>query len=132
MSQTLQLPTLTEYGKWIYSQPDRACINKNMTNMFNNISKTLLGSTNFLHQEVNLPHNDPLVYAQYTTSYYEVATMMSINLTGESKKCFRYFYLVPDSVPDMSQGCSLGPPASGGPINRSNRIQEGVQQGTKI
>ncbi len=68
-----------------------------MANMFNNIAETLLGSTNFLHREVDLPHHDPLVYAQYATSYYKVATMMSIKLTGESKKHFRYFYLIPDS-----------------------------------
>jgi hypothetical protein len=34
---------------------------------------------------------------QYATSYYKVFTMQFIELTGESKKCFRYFYLVPDS-----------------------------------
>ena len=96
-AQTLHLPTLTENGEWIYNQPDRASINENMTNMFNNIPETLLGSTDFLHREVDLPNHDPLVYAQYATSYYEVATMMSINLAGESKKRFRYFYLVPDS-----------------------------------
>jgi hypothetical protein len=33
----------------------------------------------------------------YTTSHYEVSTMQSIELTGESKKQFHYFYLVPDS-----------------------------------
>ena len=38
-----------------------------------------------------------LVYIQYSTSYYEVTTMMSIDLTGESKKHFHYFYLVLDS-----------------------------------
>ena len=38
-----------------------------------------------------------LVYAQYATSYYKVSTMQSIELTGESKKHFRYFYLIPDS-----------------------------------
>ena len=65
--------------------------------MFNNIPETLLGSTDFLHREVGLPHHDPLVYAQYAMSYYEVATMMSIELTGESKKHFCYFYLIPDS-----------------------------------
>ena len=68
-----------------------------MANIFNNIPKTLLGSTNFLHCEVNLPRHDPCVYAQNTTSYYEVTTMMSINLTGKSKKCFCYLYLVLDS-----------------------------------
>jgi hypothetical protein len=46
---------------------------------------------------VDLPNHDPLVYAQYAISYYEVTMMMSIDLTGESKKQFRYFYLVPDS-----------------------------------
>ncbi len=68
-----------------------------MANMFNNIPETLLGKTNFLHCEVDLPHHYPLVYAQYATSYYKVATMMSINLTGKSKKHFRYFYLISDS-----------------------------------
>ena len=96
-AQSLHLPTFTENGEWIYNQPDRAGINENMANMFNNIPETLLSSTDFLHREVDLPHHDPLVYAQYATSYYEVATMMSIDLTGESKKRFRYFYLVPDS-----------------------------------
>jgi hypothetical protein len=33
---------------------------------------------------------------------------------------------------DMSQGCFFGTLSRIGPINRSNRIQEGVQQGTKI
>ena len=68
-----------------------------MANIFNNISEMLLGSTNFLHHKVDLPNHNPLVYAQYATSYYEVATMMSIDLTGESKKRFRYFYLILDS-----------------------------------
>jgi hypothetical protein len=30
-------------------------------------------------------------------SYYEVSSMQSIKLTGESKKQFCYFYLVPSS-----------------------------------
>ena len=54
-------------------------------------------STDFLHREVDLPHHDPLVYALYATSQFEVSTMQSIELIGESKKRFRYFYLVPDS-----------------------------------
>jgi hypothetical protein len=37
------------------------------------------------------------VYAQYATSYYKVATMQSIELTGKSKKRFRFFYLILDS-----------------------------------
>ena len=31
------------------------------------------------------------------TSYYEVSSMQSIKLTGKSKKCFYYFYLILDS-----------------------------------
>ncbi len=68
-----------------------------MANMFANIPEALSSSTDFLHREVDLPHHDPLVYAQYATSYYETLSMQSIELTGESKKRFRYFYLVPDS-----------------------------------
>ncbi len=68
-----------------------------MTNMFNSIPETLLNLTDFLHGEVDLPHHDSLVYSQYATNYYKVAMMMSINLTGKSKKHFCYFYLVPDS-----------------------------------
>jgi hypothetical protein len=64
-----------------------------MVNMFANTTH----STDFLHREVDLPHHDPLVYALYATSHYEVSTMQSIELIGESKKRFRYFYLVPDS-----------------------------------
>jgi hypothetical protein len=37
------------------------------------------------------------VYAQYAMSYFEPNSMQSIELTGKSKKRFRYFYLVPDS-----------------------------------
>ena len=96
-AKSLHLPTLTENGEWIYRNTDRASINEAMANMFANIPETLATSTDFLHREVDLPHHDPLVYAQYATSYYEVTPMQSIELTGESKKRFRYFYLVPDS-----------------------------------
>ena len=65
--------------------------------MFANIPEALAPSTDFLHCEVDLPHHNPLVYALYATSHYEVSTMQSIELIGESKKRFRYFYLVPDS-----------------------------------
>jgi len=68
-----------------------------MANMFANIPEALSSSTDFLHHEVDLPHHDPFVYTQYTTSYYDVLSMQSIKLTSESKKRFRYFYLVPDS-----------------------------------
>ncbi len=68
-----------------------------MVNMFAYIPEAITHSTDFLHREVDLPHHDPLVYAQYATSHYEVSTMQSIKLTKESKKRFRYFYLVPDS-----------------------------------
>ncbi len=71
--------------------PNRAIINKNMVNMFKNIPESLKGSTDFLYREVNLPHHNSLVYAQYTTSYYEVTSIQSIELTGKSKKCFCYF-----------------------------------------
>jgi hypothetical protein len=87
-SNTIHLPTLTENGEWL---------NEAMANMFANIPEALASSTDFLHREVDLPHHDPLVYAQYATSYYETSSMQSIELTGESKKRFRYFYLVPDS-----------------------------------
>jgi hypothetical protein len=50
-----------------------------------------------LHRKVNLPHHDPLDYAQYATSYFETALMQSIELTNESKKRFCYFYLISDS-----------------------------------
>ena len=96
-AESLHIPTLTENGDWIYRNADRSTINKAMANMFANIPEAILSSTNFLHREVDLPHHDPLVYAQYATSYYEVSSMQSIDLTGESKKRFRYFYLVPDS-----------------------------------
>jgi hypothetical protein len=68
-----------------------------MVNMFATIPKAIAHSTNFPHHEVDLPHHDPPVYALYATSHYEVSTMQSIELTGESKKRFHYFYLVPDS-----------------------------------
>jgi hypothetical protein len=97
MDESLHLPALTENGEWIYRSTDRAGINEAMVNMFANIPKALAHSTDFLHREVDLPHHDPLVYALYATSHYEVSTMQSIELTGESKKRFRYFYLVPDS-----------------------------------
>ena len=66
MAQTLHLPTFTKNGEWIYSQSDRACINK--ANMFNNIPETLLGLTDFLHHKVDLPNHNLLVYAQFATS----------------------------------------------------------------
>ena len=96
-AETLHLPALTESGDWLYCSADRAGINEAMANMFANIPEALAQSTDFLHREVDLPRHDPLVYAQYATSYYEVSSMQSIELTGESKKRFRYFYLVPDS-----------------------------------
>ena len=96
-AESLHLPVLTENGEWIYRSTDRAGINEAMVNMFANIPEALSHSTDFLHREVDLPHHDPLVYALYATSHYEVSTMQSIELTGESKKRFRYFYLVPDS-----------------------------------
>jgi hypothetical protein len=68
-----------------------------MVNMFANIPKAIAHSIDFLHREVDLPHHDPLVYALYATSHYEASTMQSVELTGESKKRFHYFYLVPDS-----------------------------------
>jgi hypothetical protein len=68
-----------------------------MVNMFTNIHEALSSSTNFLHGKDDLPHHDPLVYMQYTTSYYKVSMMQSIKLTRKSKKRFCYFYLVPDS-----------------------------------
>ncbi len=39
----------------------------------------------------------PNIYTQFATSCYEVMSMQSIKLTGESKKCFHYFHLIPDS-----------------------------------
>ncbi|KAL3803843.1 hypothetical protein HJC23_004005 [Cyclotella cryptica] len=97
IAESLHLPTLTENGEWLYCSPDRAGINEAMANMFANIPEAISQSTDFLHREVDLPRHDPLVYAQYASSYYEVSTMQSIELTGESKKRFRFFYLVPDS-----------------------------------
>ena len=94
-SQTLQLPVLMEKGEMIYSLPDRATINENMANMFNNIPKSLHDSTDFLNHEVDLPNHDPLVYAQCATSYYKVTSMQSIKLMDKSKKCFHWIYLIP-------------------------------------
>jgi hypothetical protein len=88
---------LTENGEWIYHCINQAGINKAMINMFANIPAAIAHSTNFLHREVDLLHHEPLVYALYATSHYEVSTMQSIELTGKSKKRFCYFYLVPDS-----------------------------------
>jgi hypothetical protein len=93
----IHLPTLTENGKWIYCSSDRAGINESMTYMFANIPKALSSSTDFFHREVNPPHHDPIVYAQYMISYYKVLLMQSLELTGKSKNYFCYFYLVPDS-----------------------------------
>jgi hypothetical protein len=70
---------------------------KAIVNMFANIPEAIAHSTDFLDREVDLPHHNPLVYAQYAMSYYEVMTMQSIELTGKRKKRFCYFYLVPDS-----------------------------------
>jgi hypothetical protein len=96
-AESLHLPVLPKNGKWIYRSTDRARINEAMVNIFANIPKAIAHSTDILHREVDLPHKDPLVYALYATSHYEVSTMQSIELTGESKKRSRYFYLVPDS-----------------------------------
>jgi hypothetical protein len=96
-AESLHLPMLTENGEWIYRCANRAGINEAMVNMFANIPVTITHSTKFLHHEVDLPHHDPLLYALYATSHYKVSTMQSIELTGESKNCFRYFYLIPDS-----------------------------------
>jgi len=90
------LPILTKISEWIYCSSDWASINESTTNVFANIPEALASSTDSSF-EVDLPHHDPLVYAQYTTSYYEVLLMQSIKLTGESKKHFCYFYLVPNS-----------------------------------
>jgi hypothetical protein len=96
-AKSLHLPVLIENGEWIYRCTDRAGINEAMVNMFAIISEAIAHSTDFLHRQVNLPHQDPLVYALYAKSHYDVSTMQSIELTSESKKRFRYFYLVPDS-----------------------------------
>jgi hypothetical protein len=96
-AESLYLPALTKNGEWIYCCTYQAGINEAMVNMFANIPKAVAHSTDFLHCEVNLPHHVPLPYAQYATSYYKVATMQSIKLTGKSKKRFCYFYLIPDS-----------------------------------
>jgi hypothetical protein len=96
-SESLHLPTLTENGEWVYCCPDRAGINEAMANMFANIPEAIAQSTDFLHRKVDLPQHDPLVYAQYAASYFETNSMQSVKLIGESKKRFRYFYLVPDS-----------------------------------
>ena len=62
-----------------------------MVNMFAYIPEAITHSTDFLHREVDLPHHDPLVYALYAMSHYEVSTMQSIELTGKSKKRSCYF-----------------------------------------
>jgi hypothetical protein len=85
---SFHLPALTENGEWIYRCPDRTSIKTAMANMFANIPDALAKSTDFLHREVDLPYHNPLVYAQYITTYYKVSTMQSIELTGESKKRF--------------------------------------------
>ena len=33
-SPIIHLPTFTKTNEWIYNQPDQACINENMANMF--------------------------------------------------------------------------------------------------
>ena len=53
--------------------------------MFANIPEALAQSTDFLHHEVGLLHHDPLLYAQYATSYFETNLMQSIELTGEAR-----------------------------------------------
>jgi hypothetical protein len=63
-AKTIQLPTPTENGEWLYCSQDQAGINEAMANMFANIPKTLSLSTDFLHHKVHLPHHDPLVYVQ--------------------------------------------------------------------
>jgi hypothetical protein len=90
-AESLDLPAPTENDKWLYCSTDWVGINKAMVSMCTNIPKALSQSAYFLHREVNLPPHDPLVYAQYMTSYYEVASMQSIELTVESKKRFCYF-----------------------------------------
>ena len=67
-AESLHIPTLTENGDWIYRNADRSTINEAMANMFANIPEAISSSTDFLHREVDLPHHDPLVYAQYATS----------------------------------------------------------------
>ena len=80
-----------ENGEWLYSSMDPSTINEAMANMFVNIPEALSSSTIFLHRKIYLPHHEPLMNAQYTTSYYKVTLMQSINLMGESKKHFCYF-----------------------------------------
>jgi hypothetical protein len=63
-AKSFHLPTLTENGKWLYCSPDRAGINEAMANMFANIPEALSQSTDFLRHEMDLPHHDPLVYAE--------------------------------------------------------------------
>jgi hypothetical protein len=85
---------LTKSGEWVYCSPDRTGINEAMANMFANIPEALAQSTSF---HVDLTHHDPLVYTQYTMSYFETNLMQSIELTSESKKRFCFFYLILDS-----------------------------------
>jgi hypothetical protein len=88
----IHLPRLTENGEWIYCSPDQAGINESMDNMFINIPEALsLPPTSSI---VRLTPPQPPCLCWYTKSYYEVSSMQSIELTGESKKRFRYFYLI--------------------------------------
>ena len=64
-ANTIHLTTLTKNGEWIYC----ICHHEAMSNMFAIIPEALSSSTDFFHCEVNLPHHDPPVYAQYATSY---------------------------------------------------------------
>jgi hypothetical protein len=104
-TESLHLPTLTENGKWLYCSPDQAGINEAMVNIFANMPEALSRSSDFLHREVDLPHHNPLMYAQYATGYFKVASMQSIKLTGKSKIPF-CFYLVPDSK-SLAKECEL-------------------------
>jgi hypothetical protein len=44
------------------------------------------------------------MHAHYTTSYFKVSMMHSIELTSESKKRFQYFYLILDSKSLAKEG----------------------------
>lgn len=96
-TKSIVLPTHTEAAQWAYYSADKTSINEGIANIFVNIAEELEDAMDFQLREVELPSCDPLVHAQFGHSKFETAPMQSLDLTGETKKSFRWCYLIADS-----------------------------------
>ncbi len=96
-TKTIVLPKHSDAAQWAYYSADKTSINEGIANIFINIAEELEDALDFQQREVELPSCDPLVHAQFGHSKFETSPMQSLDLTGETKKSFRWCYLIADS-----------------------------------